>query len=200
MRMDQFVEEQLYRPLGCKSLGYLPLEHGYERANIAPTEYDDYFRNQLCQGWVHDETAAVAGGVEGNAGLFGCASDLYKVIQMLANDGVTETGEQLIRAETVRKFVTARSKGIKRKRALGFTVSDGEHNDGSNVAKDASDKTWGHTGFTGTCFWVDPEAKTIYIFLSNRVNPTRKNRALLRENVRTRVMQLLYESFVKKPL
>ena len=197
MRIDQFVEEKLYKPLGCKRLGYLPLEHGFDRANIAPTEYDDYFRNQLCQGWVHDETAAVAGGVEGNAGLFGSVSDLYKVIQMLANDGKTESGEQLIKAETVRRFVTSRSKGIKRKRALGFSLSDGEHNESSNVAKDASDKTWGHTGFTGTCFWVDPEAKTIYIFLSNRVNPTRKNRELLRGNVRTRVMQSLYETFVK---
>ncbi len=196
-RIDEFVEANIYRPLGCSRLGYLPVEHGYDLANIAPTENDDYFRKRLCHGWVHDETAAVAGGVEGNAGLFGCVTDIYKVIRMLADNGVTESGEQLVKAETVKMFVMARSKGIKRKRALGFSVSDGEHTESSNVAKDASDRTWGHTGFTGTCFWVDPEAGTIYIFLSNRVYPTRKNRALLRENVRTRVMQALYERYVK---
>lgn len=199
MRMDEFVEQKIYRPLGCKMLGYLPVEHGYDKSNIAPTEQDNDFRMQLCQGWVHDETAAVAGGVEGNAGLFGCVNDIYKVVRMLADDGKMENGEQLIKAETVQSFVKARSKGVKRKRALGFSLSDGEHTESSNVAKDASEKTWGHTGFTGTCFWVDPEAGTIYIFLSNRINPTRNNRELLRGNVRTRVMQSLYEAFVKEP-
>ena len=144
-------------------------------------------RRQTVRGYVHDEIAAFSGGVQGNAGLFSTASDVAKYSQMLLNGGVYG-GERLLSAATVRKFTDSRSQGGKR--ALGFDLM------GNPLSKDdtAGYSIFGHTGFTGTCFWIDPENELIFVFLSNRVNPSRHNRAFTRLNPRGLMMKAIYES------
>lgn len=181
---DVWVYDNVYFPLGMDATGYCPTEF-YPIENIAPTEVDTYLRRQHVHGTVHDETAAFSGGVQGNAGLFSNTSDLIKLLQCWANGG-EYGGVRLYSEDTVKKFIT--SKSPISDRGLGFDRLTGKKSWG------VSPLTYGHTGFTGTCFWIDPEKGLIYIFLSNRVNPTRNNKAFTSCNPRYNILQAAYSN------
>jgi serine-type D-Ala-D-Ala carboxypeptidase len=186
--LDDYAEEQFYRPLGACTMGFCPSErHGKER--LVPTGIDSYFRKQLLHGFVQDSGAALAGGVAGHAGLFATAYDLALVGQMLLNGG-SYAGREYFRPETVRQF-TARQSAISR-RGLGFDRWDPDAEEGY-PSKLASPETFGHTGYTGTCLWIDPEHRLVYVFLSNRTYP-KDNKKLQSLNVRARVLDAIYEA------
>lgn len=186
--LDDFLQQNFYEPLGAYSLGYTPLSR-FPSNMIAPTELDTLFRGGLLIGTVHDERAAMLGGVSGHAGLFGTANDLSKLGQMLLQEG-SYGGLRYYTPETVTKF-TSRHFASNR-RALGWDKPvQGEWN--SPTSRYASPKTFGHTGFTGTCLWVDPEFDLVYIFLSNRVFPDRSDK-LIQTNIRSRIQDVIYEA------
>lgn len=184
---DQWVETELFGPLGAWHTGFRPREY-YPVEKIAPTENDPFLRRQLVRGYVHDEIAAFSGGVQGNAGLFSTASDIAKYSQMLLNRG-EYGGERFFAESTVKTFTNARSRGGKR--ALGFDLASGLK---SLSETGASASTYGHTGFTGTCFWIDPVNEVVFVFLSNRVNPSRDNAAFTRLNPRGEMLRAVYEA------
>jgi CubicO group peptidase (beta-lactamase class C family) len=162
---------------------------------IVPTEFDATFRKELLQGFVHDELAAVLGGISGNAGLFSTANDLAKVMQMYLQMGYYG-GKQYILPGTVADFTKVQFPETPNKRALGFDKPRPGLEGVKNIfpAADASPKSYGHTGFTGTFIWNDPENQLLFIFLSNRVNPTRKNLMLTKLNIRTEMQQAIYDA------
>ena len=188
--LDKFLTERLYRPLGASRLGFCPLTR-FSADSIAPTEKDDFLRKQLLVGYVDDEAAAFLGGVAGNAGLFSDANDMAKLAQMLLNDGVYG-GERFISKETCRLFTQTKSPASRR--GLGFDKPDMLDTKKSPVPGGLSGAVFGHTGFTGTCMWIDPDKQLIYIFLSNRVHPTRNNSKLSELNIRGRVHQAIYST------
>lgn len=188
---DEWVATEIFGPLGASTLGYNPLNY-YPKRHIAPTEYDADFRRQKVHGYVHDETAAASGGVQGNAGLFGSALDVAKVCRMWLQEG-SYGGEQILSSDAVCRFLSPSSrrtvttaKGKSSLRGPGVAYVDED--------SPAPSSTYGHTGFTGTCFWVDPENEIIYVFLSNRVCPSRKTPDFFRDDPRTAVMKVIYES------
>ena len=186
--LEDFLQQNIYEPLGAYSMGYTPLNR-FSADMIAPTELDTLFRGGLLIGTVHDERAAMLGGVSGHAGLFGTANDLSKLGQMFLQEG-TYGGMRYYKPETVRLF-TARQFASSR-RGLGWDKPVvGEWN--SPTSRYASPKTFGHTGFTGTCLWVDPEFDLVYIFLSNRVFPSRSDK-LIQTNIRSRIQDVIYEA------
>jgi CubicO group peptidase (beta-lactamase class C family) len=171
-------------------MGYNPLQK-IDTLRIVPTENDQFLRNQLLIGFPHDEATAFMGGISGNSGLFSNANDLAKLLQMPLNQGVYG-GERYLSAETCKLFMGTKSP-ISR-RGLGFDKPDMRNENASPTSKLASASTIGHTGFTGTCFWVDPDHQLIYIFLSNRVYPSRTNRQLMQMGIRSRIQDVIYES------
>jgi beta-N-acetylhexosaminidase len=186
--MEEFLHRYFYAPLGAETLGYNPLER-FSASQIAPSEIDTLYRKTMLQGTVNDERAAMLGGVAGHAGLFGNATDLAKMCQMLLNGG-SYGGVQFFKPETVEMF--AHKQYDNSHRGLGWDKPITSEWAGS-TSELASPKTFGHTGFTGTCIWVDPEFDLVYIFLSNRVWPGRSTK-LLRTNVRTRIQTTIYRS------
>ena len=187
---SRYVEEGVFRPLGATHTLYCPLSR-FKPEQIAPTEIDRFMRKQPIRGYVHDELAAFSGGVQGNAGLFSTAGDLAKLCQMWLNGG-SYGGRQIMSPKTVSTFTT--SKSGKSRRKLGFDGPDTENPDKTPTAKEADPSTFGHIGFTGTCIWVDPRNELIYIFLSNRVHPTRDNSAFSRLNIRPAIMDAVYDA------
>ena len=188
--IDQYLTENFYRPLGLQHTCFLPLQH-FPKEQIAPTEDDHYFRHQLIQGYVHDETASFFGGVSGNAGLFSTVSDLAVICQMLLNDG-TYAGRQYISPATVKLFTKTHPLHDCQRRGLGFDTPDYAKRSGL-FPNAASRFIFGHQGFTGVVFWCDPENNMIYIFLSNRVHPEREPNKLAQSNLRTNIHKILYE-------
>lgn len=186
--MDDFLMQNLYEPLGAYTLGFNPLSR-FNKQTIAPTEDDKIYRRTSVAGTVHDERAAMLGGVAGHAGLFGTANDLSKLAQMLLQKG-HYGGIQYYKPETVNLF-TARTYRTSR-RGIGWDKPvQGEWNSPTSIY--ASPATFGHTGFTGTCMWIDPEFDLVYIFLSNRVYPDRSAK-LINENIRSRIQDVIYRS------
>jgi len=193
--LDAYLEEKLFTPLGLSFCSYLPRQkQNINHKNIAPTEDDQAIRKQLLVGFVHDEAAAWSGGVEGNAGLFSNATDVATILQMLLDDG-TFNGKQIISEKTCKLFTTTKS--THSRRGLGFDKPDCTNTDKSPCAPETPHSVFGHTGYTGTCFWVDPTNKMIYIFLSNRVNPSRTNNLLSVESYRSRIQSILYDKLVR---
>lgn len=187
--MNDFLEQQFYHPLGMYRFGYLPLEK-FTPTEIAPTEDDRSFRKTLVHGFVHDPGAALYGGVAGHAGLFGTANDLAKLMQMMLQGG--QYGAlQLLDRQTIDRFTSQQS--FRSRRALGWDKPDPEKDKGP-TGNLASHSTFGHTGFTGTAAWADPEHQLIYVFLSNRVHPDAGNNRLLRENIRSDIQDIIYQS------
>lgn len=188
-----YIQKNFYSPLGATSITYNPFRKYPQRA-IVPTEYDFNFRHQAIHGTVHDEGAIMLGGVSGHAGLFANANDLAKLMQMYLDKG-EYGGQRYIATETVNEFSRTQFPELNNRRALGFDkpnlVYSGPNN---NTAKDASPESFGHTGFTGTFAWMDPKTGLLYIFLSNRVNPTRNNTRLYQLNTRTAIQQAMYDA------
>lgn len=189
--MDQFLRTSFYDRLGARTTTYNPLQR-MDSLQIVPTENDRFVRRQLLRGYVHDEAAAFQGGVSGNAGLFSHAEDLAKVLQLLLYQG-TYGGEQLLSRETTRLFT--QSKSPNSRRGLGFDKPVTGNSKSSPCGVLAPASVYGHTGYTGTCFWVDPDNQLIYIFLTNRVNPNRANTKLFSLDIRTRIQDAIYKSF-----
>jgi CubicO group peptidase (beta-lactamase class C family) len=187
---DAFLAKEIYGPLGAATLGFNPLRR-FPLGRIAPTEYDSLFRHALVHGTVHDENAAMLGGVSGHAGLFGNANDLAKLVQLYLWQG-RYGGQQLIKPETMAAFTNCPFCPANR-RGLGFDKPDPQ-NPALNAARSASPRSYGHTGFTGTYFWVEPEKDLFVILLTNRVNPTRRNGKLGELGVRSALLQLAIES------
>ncbi len=187
-----FLDQTYYTPLGAGTLTYNPLEK-YPLERIVPTEDDDYFRDMLLHGVVHDEGAAMMRGVSGNAGLFSNANDLAKMWQMYMDFG-SYGGERYLSYQTIQKFTACQYCEQGNKRGLGFDKPDLEYDElGSSVAKDASPQTFGHSGYTGTLVWDDPVENLMFIFLSNRVYPTRDNRLIYTMNIRPTIHNIVYE-------
>lgn len=190
MKLDEYVNKQFYQPLGLSRITYLPLKK-FPRDRIVPTEDDSAFRQRLIWGYVHDPGAAMLGGVAGHAGLFATAEDLAVIMQLLLNNG-TYGGTRYFKPETVTKFTTSISES--NRRGLGFDKPETTAGKASPTCKSASPLTFGHTGFTGTCVWADPKYNLVYIFLSNRVNPSAENKKLVDMNVRTEIQQVIYDA------
>jgi CubicO group peptidase (beta-lactamase class C family) len=183
--LNKYVVNNFYAPLGMHTAGYLP-RNRFTKAQIVPTEEDKAFRKTLLEGYVHDQGAALAGGVAGHAGLFGNANDLAIFYQLLLNNG-TYGGEQYFKPETVANF-TSKQSNVSR-RGLGFDRWDPDLTK-KYPSQLASPQTFGHTGYTGIGVWVDPSRGLVYIFLSNRVNPT-VSEQLGRLNIRPRIQDAI---------
>jgi CubicO group peptidase (beta-lactamase class C family) len=192
-RFDNYLNDHFFANLGANYTGFLPLRK-ISKLNIAPTENDEFWRNQILIGYPHDEAAAVMGGISGNAGLFSNANDMAKMLQMLLNYGEYGDEKYLSRA-TIKTFT--QTKSATSRRGLGFDKPDLTKPALNPTSELAPASTYGHTGYTGTCFWVDPDNKLIYIFLSNRVYPSRTHKKLMELSIRSRIQDVIYEAILK---
>lgn len=188
-RLDAYLQQRL-DPFFNNELCFQPLDKGVDLSQIAPTEVDNTVRQRLVHGTVHDEIGEWAQGVEGNSGLFGTTTALARIIMLMKNEGA-ENGTQYLDKALCHQFITQRSP--RSRRNLGFDRQVASGDKLGTMAPEASAQTWGHTGFTGTCFWVDPESDLVYIFLSNRVCPSRDNKAWNDSGIRSRVHSEFYK-------
>lgn len=190
--LNEYVKATFYRPMGLTATGFKPREQ-FALQRIIPTEHEKKFRLQLLQGDVHDPGAAMFGGVAGHAGLFSNAYDLAVIMQMLLNGG-TINGKRYLQEETVKLFTAYHSSS---RRGYGFDKPEKNNRTRPDPypSLSASPETFGHTGYTGTCVWADPQYDMLFVFLSNRVNPDGGgNTKLLRMNVRTNIQEAIYKA------
>ncbi len=188
--IDVYADEQFYKPMGVSHITYTPLSK-FKESDIAPTEYDMFFRHEQVQGFVHDPGAAMLGGVAGHAGVFATAGDVAAIFQMLLNKGVYK-GKRYFKDETV-KYFTAYNTRLSR-RGLGFDKPMNDATDGGPSGDRSTGYAFGHQGFTGTCAWADPATGIVFVFLSNRVYPSADNSKINKLNVRTVAQDYIYES------
>ncbi len=181
--LHRLSQELIFRPMQCSLLGFLPLER-FDAKNIAPTQKKCFLRG-VFKACVDDESSACLGGVAGNAGLFGNALEIAKIGQMFLQKGFYNS-KKIIPQKVVKKFLS--TKGIKGKRCLGFKIGEAE----KDVPSNTSSKIFGHTGFTGCAFWVDPVNELIFVFLSNRTYKSRNNKAIYDLNIRYRLLETTY--------
>ena len=192
---DQFLYTTFYRPIGANRLIFNPTTH-FPLTEIVPTEIDTFFRNTLVHGTVHDENAAMLGGISANAGLFGNATDLAKLLQLFLNEGVYN-GKRYIKAATIQEFTRCQFCEQDNRRGLGFDKPLIEYDaKAAYIAESASPSSYGHSGFTGTFYWVDPAEDFFIILLSNRVYPTRASRKLYSLNIRPSLHQAVYDALL----
>ncbi len=187
--LDKYLKDKFYYPMGL-STTFNPLNK-YKIKKIVPTEMDNNFRKELIQGTVHDETASIMGGISANAGLFSNAEDLSIILKMMLNKGV-HNNRQMINSETLELFTKNHiDKDKLNNRGLGFDkvriVSENKIYPNQKL----SSKSFGHTGFTGTMFWVDPEKDFIFIFLTNRVYPNRNEGSFYEIDVRNKLLEII---------
>ncbi len=190
---QDYVNALYYEPMGIERLAFLPLKK-FELSEIVPTSLSPDMRKGLVHGTVHDPGAAMLGGVSGHAGLFGNAESLAALMQMLLNGGIYNNVRYL-KPETIAKFTAKQA--IDSRRGIGWDKPEMDRRKGNPASDLASSECFGHTGFTGTMVWADPNYDLIYVFLSNRVYPTQENRKLIRDGVRTNIMDVIYESFLR---
>jgi CubicO group peptidase (beta-lactamase class C family) len=186
--MPDFLDQNFYAPMGMNSMGFLPLCR-FPEDIIAPTEFDTSWRLSHVRGMVHDQGAALYGGVAGHAGLFSNANDLAKIMQMNLQGG-NYGGIKFLEPGVIQSFITKQY--MPSRRGIGWDKPT--DNAQGPTSRYASFDTFGHTGFTGTATWADPEFGLVYVFLSNRINPSAENRILLDENIRSRIHDIVYES------
>lgn len=192
--LDEFLEHNLYGPLGLYSMTFNPVNK-YPIEFVAPTEDDVAFRKRQIQGYVHDPGAAMYGGVAGHAGLFGKANDLAVMMQLMLNGGKYADVE-FIDEKTVERFTKRQS--LQSRRGWGWDKPEPAIGKGGSAGNLAPKSTFGHTGFTGTCVWADPENDLIYVFLSNRVHPYAENNLLLKDGVRQEIHDIIYQAMVNQ--
>lgn len=195
MPLDQFVAEHFYRPMGLASTTFNPTRNGIDVTRIAPTE-DDTLRGQIL-GEVHDPNAHAMGGVSGHAGLFSTAEEVAQLMQMLLDGGVYR-GVRYLEKATVDLFTQRHFASAGNRRALGFDKQLFKPADNAQTSKLASQNSFGHTGFTGTMVWADPDCGLVYVFLSNRVHPSASVNLLARMNTRTDIQTVLYNLLKKQ--
>ncbi len=199
MPYESYLKKNIYAPLGANTLTYNPYLH-FPVSRIVPTEADDYFRNEVLRGFVHDEGAAMLGGISGNAGLFGTANDLAKLFQMYLWKGYYG-GVRFFSEKTINEFTRVQFPENKNRRGLGFdkpyldhkTLRSGEQYPAPGV----SPASYGHTGYTGTFVWADPDKELLFILLTNRVHPTRNNNLLSHMGIRGYMLQAVYDAIDK---
>lgn len=192
--LEYLAENNFYKYLGATSLTYNPL-HKFDKSVIIPTENDNYFRYQTVHGYVHDMAAAMQGGISGHAGLFSNALDIAKVMQMYLQKG-NYGGKQFITEETLQKFNTCYFCKDGNRRGVGFDKPQ-LGNEGPTCGC-VSLTSFGHTGFTGTMTWADPEKEIVYVFLSNRTFPdSNASNKLSKENIRENIQKVIYESIIE---
>ena len=190
--LENLFIERVSKPLNLQSTFYLPLKYRDE-SEIVPSEIDTYFRQNKLTGYVHDMTASIKGGVSGHAGLFSNAFDVAKIMQMFLQKG-EYSGVNFFSNQTFDKFNKTYFKDEGNRRAVGFDKPNPQG--GGMTFEGISENSFGHSGFTGTFTWADPETEIIFVFLSNRTFPSMDNRKLIEQNVRTRMQKLLYESII----
>jgi len=190
--LHQLTQEKIYQDLGANYTGYLPLER-FNEDQIPPTEIDDYWRKQKVQGYVHDQGAAMQGGIGGHAGLFSNSNDIAKIMQMYLNDGYYG-GKRYFKEETIQTFNTCYYCEEDVRRGVGFDKP--QLGTAGPTCGCISMKSFGHSGFTGTYAWADPEEEIVYVFLSNRTFPDATNRKLISEDIRTKIQRLIYEAIM----
>ena len=191
--LDDLVQEQFYKPLGANRMTYLPLNK-LDKSSIVPSEKDTYYRNQLLHGYVHDMGAAMLGGVAGHAGLFANANDVAKMMQLYLQKGYYG-GKRYFKKETFDKFNKRYYSEKKVRRGLGFDKPQLDPEIKATCGC-VSDESFGHSGFTGTYTWADPESEILYVFLSNRVFPTMENYGLVDEDIRTKIQQIIQDAIL----
>ena len=189
--IEQFLAENFYQPMGLSHTTFRPLDHGFAKKDIAPTEQDNLFRMQLVHGYVHDQTSALMNGNAGNAGLFTTAEELAAIFLMLQNDGVYNAQRYLSEA-TVEEFIKMHSMHGCQVRGLGFHTPKAPGTS-SIVPADACPQTFGHQGFTGTVVWCDPKEELIFVFLSNRVCPDAEPNKLSKSRIRLLAHEMVYK-------
>ena len=187
--LDDFVNGHFYHPIGLRHLLYNPSQR-FDKSRIVPTEQDRMWRKSLVHGFVHDPSAALMGGVGGNAGIFSNAEDLAVLFQMLTNDGVYG-GVQYFEKKTIQSFTTTK---YSYNRGLGFDKPRANRKYPTYSAQTPI-SAYGHNGFTGTCVWVDPDNDLVYVFLSNRIHPSTQNKKIFIEGVRKRIHDVVYDAF-----
>lgn len=193
---ENYLQKKIYSRVGAKTLGFNPLQKQLTNP-IVPTEIDTFWRKSLVKSYVHDENAALLGGVSGNAGLFGTADDLFKIMSLYQNHG-NHGDEQIISKKVLKEFTTIQYPENNNRRGLGFdkpllgndtlTIED------AYPSPKASPLSFGHAGFTGTFVWADLKNQLVFIFLSNRVYPDRSHRKLYELNIRTRLQNIFYKA------
>lgn len=193
MSMDEFLAQEFYTPMGLERTGYMPLRF-LSKEEVVPSSSDLFLRKTTLQGFVHDESAAFQGGVSGNAGLFSTAEEVARIYQMLLNGGELN-GKRYLSKETCRLFTTTVAKNSRR--GLGFDKPDVRNLTNSPCAPSAPSSVYGHTGFTGTCAWVDPDNGLVYVFLSNRIYPDVWNTKLQKLDIRERIQEIMYQALLK---
>ncbi|QBA63861.1 glycoside hydrolase family 3 N-terminal domain-containing protein [Muriicola soli] len=190
--LDKLAREKYFLPLGTNNTGYRPLDY-FEKKRIVPSEIDNYYRYQTVQGFVHDMGAAMQGGVGGHAGLFSNANDVAKIMQMYLQGGYYG-GDRFLQSRTIEKFNKCYFCNENVRRGVGFDKPQLEEY--GPTCGCVSRKSFGHSGFTGTYTWADPEEEIIYVFLSNRTYPTSSNNLLIKSELRTRIQQAIYDSII----
>lgn len=191
--LNKLAEDFFYKALGANRTTYLPLEK-FGKEEIVPTEKDEYYRDQLLHGYVHDMGAAMLGGVGGHAGLFANANDVAKIMQMYLQNGFYG-GRRFLRESTVKRFNTRYFEDHDVRRGLGFDKPQLNPRVKATCGC-VSDESFGHSGFTGTYTWADPESGIVYVFLSNRVYPTMDNKELVKSNMRTKIQQAIQDAII----
>jgi CubicO group peptidase (beta-lactamase class C family) len=189
--LEDYVADAFYNPLGLSTPGFLPRKR-FPISRIMPTEFDTVFRKQLIRGDVHDPGAAMLGGVSGHAGLFSDATDLSVLLQVLLNNG-EYGGKQYFLPSTIKEFTRVQFPDRGNRRALGFDKPTLNVTPDGPCCKSASPASFGHSGFTGTYIWADPDSRLSYVFLSNRVYPDASNEKIVEMNIRTKIHQAVYD-------
>lgn len=190
MPFDDYVTEEFYKPMGLANIRYNPLEH-FDKSRITPTEDDQIFRKQLIHGYVHDQGAAMLGGVGGHAGIFSNATDLASLMQLFLNKGMYG-GKQILTEQVVEEYTDCQYCETNR-RGAGFDKPT-RNRQGGPSSNQASLESFGHSGFTGTLAWADPKYKVNYVFLSNRVYPDAENWKIISLNIRTDIQDVIYNA------
>jgi beta-glucosidase-like glycosyl hydrolase/CubicO group peptidase (beta-lactamase class C family) len=188
--LDEYTKKYFYKPMHLTHTGFLPLLW-HSETNIAPTEIDNYFRMQTLRGYVHDMGAAMLGGVGGHAGLFSNAKEMAVIMQMLLNKGAYG-GTRFINPKTVDLFTTRHPKSTRR--GIGFDMKELDAKKTKSTSDLASASTFGHTGFTGTAVWADPDNDIVYVFCTNRTYPSRHNQTFINKDYRIKVQTLIYKA------
>lgn len=192
--LDVFLDSVFYKPMGLKNICYLPLRT-HKKDDVAPTIKYDGLRGGMIQGYVHDPDAAFLGGISGNAGLFATSEDVADVYQMILDNGEFN-GKQYLSAETCKLFTTTTS--ASGRRGLGYDKPVPSNPAHSPCCASAPKEVYGHTGYTGTCCWVDPVNNLVYVFLSNRTYPNDGDNKLSKMGIRTDIQEVIYKSIIKK--
>jgi CubicO group peptidase (beta-lactamase class C family) len=189
---ETYLKQNFYNQIGAYTLGFNPLNK-FKKEQIIPTENDTFFRMKQIHGTVHDEGAALLGGISGHAGLFGTALDLAKMTQMYLNMG-EYGGHRFISDTTMKQFTKCQFPENNNRRGIGFDKPLLKNKQEGMSAIDASDESFGHSGFTGTFCWADPKNGLLYILMTNRVYPTRNNSKISQLNIRPSIHQVFYDA------